>query len=271
LQLALIGSIQKVDARTGKPFIPNGPEDVVSSSMARGTTPAVWPILALQGAEAESLLNTSFVSYYRAWLAPQDGGFRHYQGTLWPYAGLGIAHAMLRLGMLEQVWQVLDWTLAHQTLPGTYAWGEAINPVHGGLELGDMPHSWAAAELVSVLRDMLLNEQDGVLVVNSGTPEAWLDAGHHVILRDAPTQYGPASIELLRSEAPADGRAPELNIRVSGAPPRGWRVRIPANARQVVIDDAPAVPQSGVMIQLATGPHTLRVLYADTPISNAAN
>ena len=257
-----MSSIQSVQVRTDKPFIPNGPEDVVSSAMARGTTPAVWPIAALQGADAESLLVTSFYNYFAAWLAPQDGGYRHYQGTLWPYGGLGIAHAMLRLGMLPQVHQILGWTLSHQTLPGTYAWGEAINPSNGGLELGDMPHSWAAAELVSLLRDMVLTEQDGVLVVNGGTPADWLDPGKRIVLRDAPTHYGAASVELRRSAAPDDTSGADLTISVSGTPPRGWRVRIPPDAQQMVIDNTPSVAQSGAIIQLATGPHTVRVIYA---------
>src|SRR5439155_21786892 len=156
----------------------------------------------------------------------------------------GIAHAMLRLGMLPQVHQILGWTLSHQTLPGTYAWGEAINPSNGGLELGDMPHSWAAAELLSLLRDMLLTEQDGELVVNSGPPDDWLDPGKHIVLRDAPTHYGPASIELRRSSPSSDASAADLTITVSGRPPRGWRVRIPPGAQQMVIDNAPSVAQS---------------------------
>src|SRR4030081_851275 len=85
---------------------------------------------------AIDLLRSSFTAYYQACLEPQRGGYRHVEDTLWPYGGLGIAHAMLRLGMLPETWQVLDWTIQHQTIPGTYAWGEGINPTNGGLELG---------------------------------------------------------------------------------------------------------------------------------------
>src|SRR4029453_12877948 len=98
---------------TGKTFIPNGPEDVDSSAMARGTTPALWPGRSLRG--ADGLLGTSFRAYYQSWLEPQAGGYRHVEGTLWPYGGLGIAHALLRLGLLAPMWQILNWTLEHQT------------------------------------------------------------------------------------------------------------------------------------------------------------
>ncbi len=171
LQATLLQSVSMVQARTGVGYVPNGPEDVGTAAMARGTTPALWPIRSLQGAQAQELLSTSFRAYYQAWLEPYNGGYRHVEGTLWPYGGLGIAHAMLRLGLLQPTWQVLDWTLGHQTLPGTYAWGEGVNPTSGGLELGDMPHSWAAAELISLLRDLVIAEQDGWLQVNSGIPD----------------------------------------------------------------------------------------------------
>jgi len=256
LQTTLLRSIQAVDARTGLTLIPNGPEDVASSSMARGTTPAVWPVAGLH--DADSLLRASFANYFNTWLAPQNGGFRHYQGTLWPYGGLGIAHVMLRLGMLQQVWQVLDWTISHQTLPGTYAWGEAVNPDNGGLELGDMPHSWAAAEFVSLTRDMLLAEQDGVLVVNGGTPDSWLQPGGHVSLRDAPTEYGPASIDLRW----LDSSERNLTITLTGNPPLGWRVRVPSNAQQLAIDGESPVPISGRWLDVTSGIHIVRVLYA---------
>jgi len=263
LQRSTLQSVSMVDARTGTLFVPNGPEDVVSSAMARGTTPALWPVRSLRGgSESLNLLSTSFRAYYQMWISPQGGGYSHYLGTLWPYGGLGIAHAALRLGMLESTWQVLDWTMAHQTLPGTYAWGEAINPQTGGLELGDMPHSWAAAELVSLLRDLVVSEQDGVLLVNPGTPDSWLESGKHVVLQNAPTEYGPVNVSLSRAPATPGGGLADLTIQLDGTPPDGWQVRVPGSPVQVMVDGRLAALRADGQIAVPSGPHAVVVRYA---------
>ncbi len=223
--------------------------------MARGTTPALWPVRSLQGPQAQDLLGTSFRAYYQMWLEPQGGGYRHVEGTFWPYGGLGIAHAMLRLGLLQPTWQILDWTIGHQTVPGTYAWGEGVNPTNGGLELGDMPHSWAAAELISLLRDLVVAEQDGWLEVNSGIPDTWLEPGKHVILRDAPTEYGPVSVSLIRTAA-------DLNMTVEGSPPLGWQLRLPGTPRQITVDGSPVTASTSAGLQVPSGPHAILVSYA---------
>jgi hypothetical protein len=259
LQATLLYSISLVQARTGVSFVPNGPEDVATSAMARGTTPALWPVRSLQGSHVQDLLSTSFRAYFQTWLEPQNGGYRHVEGTLWPYGGLGIAHAMLRLGWLQPTWQVLDWTLGHQTLPGTYAWGEGINATSGGLELGDMPHSWAAAELISLLRDLVIAEDDGWLQVNPGLPDSWLEPGKHVVLRDAPTEYGPVSVSLIRAAQPAGA---DLNVQIDGAPPLGWRIRVPGTPTQVIVDGVTSAVSTGAELSVPSGPHVLRFSYA---------
>lgn len=265
LEAAVLRSVAMVQARTGIGFIPNGPEDVLSSAMARGTTPALWPIRGLRGAQSQSALSSSFRAYYQQWLAPQGGGYRHAEGTLWPYGGLGIAHAMLRLGLLQPTWQVLDWTLGHQTLPGTYAWGEGINATNGGLELGDMPHSWAAAELVSLVRDMVISEQDGWLQVNSGIPDSWLEPGKRVQLSNAPTEYGLASVSLTRDQT-SSGSSADLVVQVDGAPPLGWRIRVPGTPAVVIVDGVVSTGSTddGVTptFSLPGGPHGIRIHYA---------
>ena len=254
LQLALLHSVGLVQARTGLGVVPNGPEDVASSAMVRGTTPALWPVRSLQGDRAQVVLETSFGAYYQAWLQPEGGGYRHVEGTLWPYGGLGIAHAMLRLGLLQPTWQVLDWTLNHQTLPGTYAWGEGINATNGGLELGDMPHSWAAAELISLLRDLVVAEHDGWLDVNPGIPDNWLEPGKHVALRNAPTEYGLVNVSLSRLDA-------ELKVQLDGAPPLGWRLRVPGTPAQVSIDGVMSAPSTQHWIQVPGGRHDIALRY----------
>jgi len=261
LQADLLQSVAMVQARTGTSFVPNGPEDVMSSAMARGTTPALWPIRSLLGPESFNLLSGSFRDYFQTWLAPQGGGYRHYLGTLWPYGGLGIAHAALRLGMLDSTWQVLDWTLAHQTLPGTYAWGEAINPQTGGLELGDMPHSWAAAELVSLLRDMVVSEQDGVLLVDPGTPDSWLEPGKQITLKNAPSEYGPVNVSLSRVPATPGGSPPDLIVRLEGTPPRGWQARLPGKPVLALVDGTPTPLRPDGQLAVPSGTHSVLVRY----------
>jgi hypothetical protein len=266
LQRSMLESVSMVQARTGASFVPNGPEDVQSSSMARGTTPALWPIRSLRGGlESFELLSESFRAYYRMWITPQSGGYSHYLGTLWPYGGLGIAHAALRLGMLESTWQVLAWTMSHQTLPGTYAWGEAINPQTGGLELGDMPHSWAAAELISLLRDLVISEQDGVLLVNPGTPDTWLDPGKHIVLKNAPTEYGLVNVSLSRVPQTPGSGPPDLTVQLDGTPPRGWLIRVPGNPVQVSLDGSLNSLRTDGQIPVPTGPHVVVVRYVAPP------
>jgi hypothetical protein len=57
---------------------------------------------------------------------------------------------------------------------------------------GDMPEAWANANLVLLLRDMLLNERDGKLHLLPGLPASWVPAGESLVLDDAPVTTGGA-------------------------------------------------------------------------------
>jgi hypothetical protein len=52
------------------------------------------------------------------------------------------------------------------------------------------------AKFVHRLRDMLITEYDGDLVLAGATPERWLSPGQEISVRNAPTRYGPMSYEL---------------------------------------------------------------------------
>jgi hypothetical protein len=54
----------------------------------------------------------------------------------------------------------------------------------------------------------------------------------------------------------------ELTVSLLGTPRRGWRVRIPTNAQRIVMDDGSPTPVSGTTINVPSGVHTLRVIYA---------
>ncbi|MCC7499442.1 MAG: hypothetical protein IT160_17810 [Bryobacterales bacterium] len=52
------------------------------------------------------------------------------------------------------------------------------------------------ARFLARLRDALVMEYDGRLYLAAGTPRRWLEAGKRVVVRAAPTWYGPVSYEI---------------------------------------------------------------------------
>jgi len=55
---------------------------------------------------------------------------------------------------------------------------------------GDMPEAWANANLVLMLRDMLVNEREGKLHLLAGLPAGWVPAGKSLDMENAPVTTG---------------------------------------------------------------------------------
>ena len=94
-----------------------------------------------------------------------------------------------------------------------------------------MPHAWAAASYVTLVREMLLSERDDALELLSGVPDWWLADGRIIDLQDAYTHFGPLNLrtesELIQTEAGWNGK---LILTLSGAaPPAGFRWKLPVN------------------------------------------
>lgn len=60
--------------------------------------------------------------------------------------------------------------------------------------MGDGDHGWAAAEFLSLVRDMFVRESPEGLVLLSGTPSAWFRARRPFSIADAPTDHGTVSV-----------------------------------------------------------------------------
>lgn len=207
---ALLASIRG----TGKPFISDGPTGVLTPGMARGASPSLWPEQVLDPSSA--LARDSFRYYYQQFVAPNGGAYSHLYGQWWPYGGLELAHDALFLGMREELGTVLDYTLDHQTAPGLFAWAEGVDATTGGFGEGDMPHAWASAELVNLVRDMLLYENGDHLVIGGGVPASW--RGQLVEARHMPTHWGLADVVI----------QPDGTVSVTGIePPGSVELRLP--------------------------------------------
>jgi len=148
--------------------------------------------------------------------------------NLHAYLGFRVFQTELVRGEQAKVVQGLYDSLAHTT------------NTHGGFETGVRPyarrsvddnlapHGWFAAELVALVRNMLVRERDGAIELLSAIPGRWLAPGRATVVRNAPTKLGTVDVSL---RPVAGGAVLRWNAQVPEGTPLWWRV--PAGARDV--------------------------------------
>ena len=98
-----------------------------------------------------------------------------------------LAMTLLELGRVEDFLRIFYTLTAagvtHETLTTT-EWGP-----------NTMPHIHSIASLVRMYRSMMIQERDGGLHLLQGTPRRWLEQGSRIRITDAPTWYGPVSLD----------------------------------------------------------------------------
>lgn len=109
------------------------------------------------------------------------------------YLSLQLARVLLCLGD-ERCHAILDAVL--QLGGGGHAWPEAAHPITKGGCMGDGDHGWAAAEFVSVVRNLLVMEEEGRLVLGKGIRREWLLSGLPIAISSAPSCYGTVDFHL---------------------------------------------------------------------------
>jgi hypothetical protein len=270
-------------------FIPTGPADVgrLDSTMV-GTVAYFHPCRLYLGAKlgpdidlaARLTLDTIWAQFM------DQGGFRH--DSAWraygPYLTLQLAHAFLLVGDVARMDQCLLWAVGRagyarlRPANGVSSW-EVVQGVwneqhcypvaHGFTEpvtdwwyMGDIPHGWAAAELILLLRGILFFEVDEDVdphvYLAAGLLPHWLASDQPVSIRDAPTLFGVDFGYTLRHEAAARCLTIDITqplpshvrmvhpcrlgqVRAAWAdgtplPPTGQDVFIPGGARSIVIE-----------------------------------
>jgi hypothetical protein len=128
--------------------------------------------------------------------------------------------ALIRMGRFEDARMLLDFFVQDGVRPA--AWNHLAEVVHGDLRtpsyIGDMPHTWVGAELINSIRDMLVYEDRGRLVLAAAIPDNWFDKG--ISVRNLQTLYGPISYNIKRDQS---GKV-ILNLKCSRQPPNGFVV-----------------------------------------------
>ncbi len=89
------------------------------------------------------------------------------------------------------------------------------------------PHGWFAAELVALLRNMLVRESGAGIELFSALPGRWLEPGRPTLVRGAPTKLGRVDVSL----RPVRGGAVlTWNAAVPAGTPVWWRIPAAASA-----------------------------------------
>jgi len=159
---------------------------------------------------------------------------------IWNYAGSFYAHAHLQLGHGRKAAATL-YAFANHASP-MLCWREEQN-VKGAPEhfVGDMPHNWASAEFIRLVRHLLVLERGDALHLFEGLPHAWVRPGGHLALKQIPTSFGPVSVGM-----DVDDRGAAATIVVT-PPPHGSLKQIVVHLERltgakprVQIDNQPA-------------------------------
>jgi hypothetical protein len=153
--------------------------------------------------------------------------------------GINVARFLADEDQPDQLDLSLYGTLAAALTPGTFVAGEAasVSPLRGLLyrTMYLPPNNDAAATFLETLRLTLVHETRGpaglphVLELAFATPRLWLRDGDSIIVREAPTSFGPVSYSIERHgkviratvEAPSSPSLRSLRLRL----------RVPAGER----------------------------------------
>jgi hypothetical protein len=179
--------------RLGTLAIPAGPRRRLDPG-AIGSLVACAP-LGLLPADDPRVEATASVIRDRFTLEDGQAFFQGISHTgLGTYLTLQLAGVELRAGD-RRCLDRLAWMLDVAT--PTWTWPEAVHPRLRGGCMGDGHHGWAAAELLLLVRDLLVRELgdagdgDPALALASVVPDTWLGKGWEV--HDAPTALGRLS------------------------------------------------------------------------------
>jgi len=120
-------------------------------------------------------------------------------GGIWNYFASFYAHALLWAGDGEHAADILYAFANHASPLG--AWREEQMP-QGAREkyCGDMPHNWASAEFIRLVRNLLVLERGDELHLLEGLPRAWLKPGSITSVEGLATDFGPLDMVLYVDE-----------------------------------------------------------------------
>jgi hypothetical protein len=225
---SLFTSIETTRARRNLDFIPGSIEWADFDPTA--TANAIYLFDVPEGLNRPAVEQT-FDKYLADWRAKRSGAVASANYT--PYE-IRIIGALVRLGRRDAALELLRFFLSDRR-PQPWnqwpeiAWRDHKAPAH----VGDLPHTWIAAEYALAVRSLIAYEReaDQSLVLAAGLASEWIE-GTGVQVNRMPTLYGDLSYSLRRTD-PAT-----LRFEIGGGTKGKLLLRPPLGAplRSVVVN-----------------------------------
>jgi hypothetical protein len=199
LGTSLYASIETTRARRALEFIPGSIEWADFDPTA--TANAIYLLDVPDGLNRAAVERT-FDKYLADWHSKRSGAVSWTNYTPYEIRNIG---ALVRLGRRTAALELLQFFLSDRRPPAwnqwpEIAWHDQRTPAH----LGDLPHTWIAAEYVLSMRCLFAYEResqsDSALVVAAGLAPEWLE-GAGVTVKGMPTRFGPLSYTLRKLDA----------------------------------------------------------------------
>jgi F5/8 type C domain len=194
---SLFESIETTRAQRKLDFIPGSIEWADFDPTA--TANAIYLLDVPDGLDRNAVEHT-FDKYIADWRAKRSGAVAWANYT--PYE-IRIIGALVRLGRREAALELLRFFLSDRRPPPWNQWPEIAWQDHKApAHLGDLPHTWIAAEYVLAVRSLFAYEReaDASMVLAAGLASEWID-GAGVRVEKMPTLYGALSYSLRRIDS----------------------------------------------------------------------
>jgi len=173
-----------------------------------------------------------------------------------------IIGAFVRVGKRAEASELLDFFLSDRRPVEWNQWPEITwrDPRSPG-HLGDVPHTWIAAEYMLALASMVASERETSLklILASGLPWSWISEESGFSVRGLMTRYGPLDFKMAVSET--DCITFEIGDRIS-LPPGGLSVAPPLSPGHRILHALTSSGQS-----LALDPDGASVTIKNLPIT----
>jgi hypothetical protein len=254
LERSLFASIESTRARRGLDFIPGSVEWADFDPTA--TANAIYLFDVPDGLDRAAVERT-FDKYLADWRAKRSGEVAAPNYT--PYE-IRIIGALVRLGRREAALELLRFFLSDRRPPPWNQWPEIAWRDHKApAHVGDLPHTWIAAEYVLAVRSLFAYEIEArrSLVLAAGLSAEWLE-GAGVEVKAMPTLYGALSYSLRR----LDARTLRFDIATKIDAPLILRPPLGAPLHSALVNGTAVAPTAGDSVTVTHTP--AEVIYVLT-------